>query len=149
MRQLKKENDVDRRQNIIDLFIGAKIRLRRLALGMSESDLASAGGIAVDRVLAMEAGEERLGAPQLLQFSQLLDAPISWFFEGIKDDAILEYGGRLPDRMAESRAKEVLEELTHSFGNLTDSDHKALVLLIVNWLANLEMRKIVDNSIKH
>jgi len=147
--QPKKQNDFDRRQNVIDCFVAAKVRLRRLAMGMTEGELADAAGISVDRLQAVESGEERLGAPQLLLFSQLLDVPISWFFLGIKDEAITEFGGRLPDRAGEIKAEETLELLSFSFENVRDPQHKELVMRIVNWLANHEMRKAVDNSGKH
>jgi transcriptional regulator with XRE-family HTH domain len=148
-KQLKKQNDFDSRQNIIDHFVAAKLRLRRITVGMTEDELAKAAGISVERVRAVESGAERLGAPQLLLFSQLLNAPISWFFLGIKDVATAEYGGRLPDRAAEIGAKETLELLNHSFELLRDPDNKELVMWIVNWLANREMRKAADDSGKH
>jgi len=147
--QPKKQNDFDRRQNVIDCFVAAKIRLRRLTMGMTEGDLADAAGITGDRLRAIESGEERVGAPQLLLFGQLLDAPISWFFLGIKDEAIAEFGGRLPDRAADIRDKETRELLSYSFEHIRDPEHKELVMRIVNWLANHEMRKAVDNSGKH
>jgi transcriptional regulator with XRE-family HTH domain len=148
-KQSQKQNDFDCRQNIIDHFVAAKIRLRRLTLGMTEHEIAKAAGISIDRVRAVESGKERLGAPQLLLFSQLLDAPISWFFLGIKDVATNEYGGRLPDRAAEIGAKETLELLNHSFELLKDPENKELVMSIVNWLANREMRKAVDDPSTH
>ena len=145
----QKGNDFDQLQNVVDVFVGAKIRLRRLVLGMAQSELAEAAGFTLRRLQAIEAGEERLGVPHLLQLSQLLDAPISWFFIGVDSDAQTEFGGRMADRDSSHKLHDALEQLNYSFKTLTNSDHQALALLVVNWLADLEMREVVDNSDKH
>ena len=143
------KNDLDRQQNVVDLFVGARMRMRRITIGMSESDLAGATGIPVERLRAFESGEERLGIPRLLQFSQLLSVPVSWFFSGIGFDGEVQYGGRFtPPNVTSQQAaeSEQLKQLNFSFQSLSRPDYKRLVVQLTDALADIEALKKVDNS---
>ena len=67
----------------VDTHVGLKIRARRTLLGLSQTDLANAAGITFPQVQKYEKGTNRVGASRLQQFSQALDVPPSYFFEGL------------------------------------------------------------------
>jgi transcriptional regulator with XRE-family HTH domain len=74
---------VNRRSaTIIDVHVGQKIRARRNLLGLSQTELADAAGISFQQVQKYEKGSNRIGAGRLLQFSEALGVPPSYFFEG-------------------------------------------------------------------
>ena len=139
----KRPDDLDHQPNATDLFVGAKIRMRRMSLSISEAELATAAGVTPERVQSFEAGTERLGVPRLLQFSQLLGVPISWFFSGIGAEGEAKFGGKLPTpeaTAAQARESEQTEQLRHTFGALSSSTHRRLVVELATALADNEAR---------
>src|ERR1700722_11669613 len=67
----------------VDAHIGQKIRARRNLLGLSQTDLADSAGITFQQVQKYEKGANRVGAGRLMQFSEALGVPPSYFFEGV------------------------------------------------------------------
>ena len=63
-----------------DRTVGARIRLRRKQLGISERRMARILGIAPEDLEACERGERRLGADALAKAGKALNAPIRYFF---------------------------------------------------------------------
>jgi transcriptional regulator with XRE-family HTH domain len=77
------KSSINRRSaTIIDAHVGQKIRTRRNLLGLSQTELADAAGITFQQVQKYEKGANRVGAGRLLQFSEALGVPPSYFFEG-------------------------------------------------------------------
>ena len=67
--------------NPIDKHVGSRVRMRRLMLDMSQTDLGDALGLTFQQVQKYEKGANRIGAsPQHL--SQILQVPVPFFFEG-------------------------------------------------------------------
>lgn len=66
----------------MDLHVGARLRLRRTLLGMSQEKLGEAIGLTFQQVQKYERGANRIGASRLFELSQALDVPVSFFFDG-------------------------------------------------------------------
>lgn len=71
--------------NPVDRHVGNRIRSRRVMLGLSQRSLADAIGVKFPQVQKYEDGINRLSASRLFAVSRVLDAPISYFFEGMTD----------------------------------------------------------------
>ena len=71
-----------RSPNLTDKHVGARVRMRRLMLDMSQTTLADALGVTFQQVQKYEQGTNRIGAGRLLQISRFLQVPITFFFEG-------------------------------------------------------------------
>jgi transcriptional regulator with XRE-family HTH domain len=56
--------------------------MRRLMLGMSQSDVADALRLSFQQFQKYEKGKNRIGASRLQQISNILQAPVTFFFEG-------------------------------------------------------------------
>ena len=69
--------------NPIDLQVGARIRLRRNMLGLSEEYLGEAIGLTFQQVQKYERGASRIGASRLHELSRVLDVPVSFFFDDL------------------------------------------------------------------
>jgi transcriptional regulator with XRE-family HTH domain len=67
----------------VDVHIGARIKLRRRVLGLSQSDLARELDVTYQQVCKYEAGDNRISAAKLFHASDVLSCPISFFFEGL------------------------------------------------------------------
>lgn len=65
----------------VDIFVGARISLRRSALGLSQTALAQQLGVSFQQVQKYEKGTNRVGASRLQDIASILSAPVSYFFE--------------------------------------------------------------------
>jgi transcriptional regulator with XRE-family HTH domain len=61
--------------------VGARIRARRIALGVSSEKLARALGVSIQQVIAWELGVTRIGASWLRKIAEILDVSPGYFFE--------------------------------------------------------------------
>jgi transcriptional regulator with XRE-family HTH domain len=66
----------------IDIEVGQRIRIQRLAAGLSQSELADRIGVTFQQVQKYEKGANRVGAGRLTQIANVLNVPVSSFFEG-------------------------------------------------------------------
>jgi transcriptional regulator with XRE-family HTH domain len=71
--------------NPIDKHVGSQVRMRRVALNMSQSKLGDALGITFQQVQKYEKGANRIGASRLQHISQILQVPPAFFFEGLSE----------------------------------------------------------------
>jgi transcriptional regulator with XRE-family HTH domain len=67
----------------IDQHVGSRIRMRRLMLDMSQTDVAAALGVTFQQVQKYEKGIGGLGASRLQKISEILQVPVAFLFEGV------------------------------------------------------------------
>ncbi len=65
----------------IDGFIGIRMRERRLALQISQSELGSKLGVSYQQVQKYENGANRVSAARLFDICEALDLPLASMFE--------------------------------------------------------------------
>jgi transcriptional regulator with XRE-family HTH domain len=65
----------------IDKHIGARIRMRRLLLGIQHEALAEMIGATIHELWKHEVGEKRIDAKRLFHIAHALKVPASYFFE--------------------------------------------------------------------
>ena len=75
------------RPNPIDVHVGQRLRQRRVLAGLSQEKLARMVGITFQQVQKYERGANRIVASRLYQLANVLDVPVSYFFEEITEDA--------------------------------------------------------------
>jgi len=68
--------------NPIDKHVGSRVRMRRMMLGMSQEKLGDALGLTFQQVQKYEKGSNRIGASRLQHIAQILQVPVSFFFDG-------------------------------------------------------------------
>src|SRR5258708_26170085 len=76
--------------NSTDKHVGSRVRMRRMMLEMSQTELGNDIGLTFQQVQKYEKGTNRIGAGRLHEISRILRVPISFFF----DDAPREPGTR-------------------------------------------------------
>jgi len=94
----------------VDDHVGARIRLRRTMLGMTQEQLAAALGISYQQVQKYETGANRVSAGRLFEVGQRLGVDVAYFFEGVDPTAVskgLPHGGR--NRVAIDLVRNFLE----------------------------------------
>lgn len=83
--------ETERSPRAVDLHVGARIRLRRTLLGMSQERLGEALGLTFQQVQKYERGVNRVGASRLYDLARVLDVPVSFFFDDMPDSLIAEH----------------------------------------------------------
>jgi transcriptional regulator with XRE-family HTH domain len=68
--------------NPTDKHVGARVRMRRLMLSMSQEKLGDALGLTFQQVQKYEKGTNRIAASRLQHISHILQVPVSFFFDG-------------------------------------------------------------------
>ena len=72
--------------NPVDIHVGSRVRLRRTLLGMSQEKLGTAVGLTFQQIQKYERGANRIGSSRLFQFAQVLDVPVSFFFDDMPEE---------------------------------------------------------------
>ena len=85
----------------IDLHIGKRVRRRRRLLGLTQEQLAQAVGVRFQQIQKYECGANRISASRLWSLAQALEAPVSYFYDGLA-------GPAADDAEPEERKGEVL-----------------------------------------
>jgi transcriptional regulator with XRE-family HTH domain len=68
----------------VDVHVGARIRTRRLLLGMNQETLANALGLTFQQVQKYEGGANRVSASRLAQMAEVLRVPVAYFFNDLE-----------------------------------------------------------------
>ncbi|MBB3162468.1 helix-turn-helix transcriptional regulator [Rhizobium leguminosarum] len=100
-----------KKPNPIDIHVGSRIRLRRTMLGMSQEKLGESLGITFQQIQKYEKGTNRVGASRLQNISNILNVPVSFFFEDAPGEHSSGGGG-----MEASSSNYVVDFLSSSEG---------------------------------
>ena len=79
---MKKPMLAKKAPNPTDKHVGARVRMRRMMLSMSQEKLGNALDLTFQQVQKYEKGANRIGASRLQQISNILQVPVAFFFEG-------------------------------------------------------------------
>ncbi|CAO3446711.1 transcriptional regulator, Cro/CI family [Azospirillum argentinense] len=79
----KKHGGMREQYQHLDIKIGARVRTRRTLMGLSQSDLGEAIGLTFQQVQKYERGANRIGASTLFRIAEVLDVPVSFFFDDL------------------------------------------------------------------
>jgi len=125
--------------NPVDVHVGARVRTRRLLIGMNQETLARALGLTFQQVQKYEGGANRVSASRLSQIAEILGVSISYFFNDIEPD------GTEPSRRdVESRERLQLPEtieLIRSYYAIGDSETRHQFLEMVKAVALSHQRQ--------
>ena len=125
--------------NPTDRHVGARVRMRRMMLGMSQEKLGDALGLTFQQVQKYEKGANRIGASRLQQISHILQVPVSFFFEGAPD-----VPGHKHDGLSEAPSPAYVSDflatsdglaLTKSFMRIKDSKLRRKIVDLVEQIA--------------
>ncbi len=68
--------------NPVDIQVGARVRMRRMLVGLSQEKLGERVGLTFQQIQKYEKGTNRISASRMQQISEALSVPVSYFFEG-------------------------------------------------------------------
>ncbi|MBX9635254.1 MAG: helix-turn-helix domain-containing protein [Magnetospirillum sp.] len=128
--------------NPVDVHVGARVRLRRTLLGMSQEKLGEALGLTFQQVQKYERGANRVGASRLFDLSRVLDVPVSFFFDDMSNE-VEALSPRLISGLSEEPSsfeadpmtKRETLELVRAYYRITDPQVRRRVLDLAKALA--------------
>lgn len=68
--------------NPIDVQVGARVRMRRMLVGLSQEKLGERIGLTFQQIQKYEKGTNRISASRMQQISEALTVPVAYFFDG-------------------------------------------------------------------
>lgn len=132
---------VNKVPNPIDKHVGARVRMRRMLIGMSQEKLGEALGLTFQQIQKYEKGANRISASRLQQISEALGTPLAYFFKGAPVSEGAAQGG-----LAEADADQnyfgdfvMTSEglsLNRAFARISDPKVRKKIVDLVNALAD-------------
>ena len=128
----------------IDVHVGARIRVRRTLLGLSQEKLGEMIGLTFQQVQKYERGSNRVGASRLFDLARVLDVPMSFFFEDMDDKPSGRQSrrrGAAEDRASYTAAgspitKRETLELVRAYYHIDDADVRRRVFDLVRAMSH-------------
>ena len=118
----------------VDRHVGARVRDRRILIGMTQQQMAELIGVTHQQAHKYEKCVTRLSAGRLHRIAQALDVQVSYFYEGIENE----------DHSEPSRHHRMLRELARNFLEIRDQQQQeGLVSLTRALLASENARGLV------
>jgi transcriptional regulator with XRE-family HTH domain len=126
--------------NPTDKHVGARVRMRRMMLGMSQEKLGDSLGLTFQQVQKYEKGANRIGASRLQQIAQILQVPVSFFFEGAPNAP-----GHVADGLSEAPSPAYVSDflatsdglaLTKAFMGIKDAKLRRRIVDLVEQIAS-------------
>src|SRR3954467_13515828 len=79
--------------NPVDMHVGARMRLRRTLLGMSQEAVAEQLGLTFQQVQKYERGTNRVSSSRLFDLCRIFNVPIAYFFDEMAGDVAKQSPG--------------------------------------------------------
>ncbi|TCL95893.1 helix-turn-helix protein [Rhizobium sp. PP-WC-2G-219] len=121
----------------IDIYVGGRVRARRLTLGMSQTALGDRLGITFQQIQKYEKGVNRMGASRLQAAADILSVPISYFFQDNPSDQTRPEAADFDAVNAFLSTREGLS-LNKAFSSIKSPDIRKTVVALVTSLAQGE-----------
>lgn len=123
-------SDRRKRSRLLDAEVGQSIRLHRKSAKMTLQGLADKLGIAYQQVQKYETGVNRVGAGRLMEIAEILNIPVSNFF----DSTVTPTNGETAS--SESDATLLGRQLLVSFMKIKDPQKRATAVAYIKSLAD-------------
>ncbi len=112
----------------VDRYVGARMRERRIMLGLTQQQMAELIGVTYQQAHKYEKGINRIAAGRLYTIAQALGVEVSYFFEGMVDETTF-----IP-----TPQQRMLLELARNFIALPSRKHQEAICSLARALANVE-----------
>jgi transcriptional regulator with XRE-family HTH domain len=109
----------------IDRQVGARVRERRIMLGLTQQQLADLIGVTYQQAHKYERAINRISAGRLFEIAQVLGVSVNYFFAGLEQDS---------DRSVSPRERMCLE-LARNFAQISNERHQEALSQLARVLA--------------
>lgn len=128
---MAEDKNLRNRVDDIDKLVSRNLKAKRLIMGLSQSDLADSIGVSVQQVQKYEKGVNRISSSKLYQLANLLDVPVSFFFE---ISYITEYE-ETKSQAGEEISEQEIVMMIKAFNQVEDSVVRRKVIELLKCLA--------------
>ena len=108
-----------------NIHLGKKLRMRRLSLGLTQTKVAQAINVTFQQIQKYEKGTNGVSSSRLMQLSQFLKVPITYFYEEYKDYKDMSTAIDTADDLNYSF-------LTKTFASLSDLEKEKILQVLKN-----------------
>jgi transcriptional regulator with XRE-family HTH domain len=123
----------------VDRHVGARLRERRLLLGLTQQELAELIGVTYQQAHKYEKGINRIAAGRLSTIAQALGVPISYFFDGLTTT---------PGAVKVSPQQRLMLELARNFMAISDRRQQEAICALARSLANHDLSDDLDMAVE-
>jgi transcriptional regulator with XRE-family HTH domain len=109
----------------IDRHVGARVRERRIMLGLTQQQLADLIGVTYQQAHKYERGINRVSAGRLYEIAQVLSVPVGYFFDGLQEE----------NTRAVSPRERMCLELARNFAQIPNERHQEALSQLARVLA--------------
>jgi transcriptional regulator with XRE-family HTH domain len=126
--------------NPIDKHIGSRVRMRRLMLNKSQTEIADPLGLTFQQVQKYETGANRISASRLQQLCRILEVPVAFFFEGapraqgLPEPSVA--GAEVPAYVSDFLATSDGVALVNAFTRIRDAKVRRAIVALVQELVS-------------
>ena len=110
----------------IDDHVGGRIRERHIMLGLTQQQLAEMIGVSYQQAHKYERGVNRVSAGRLFEIARALNAPITYFYEGIGEEG--------PPQITLHQRMQL--EIARNFSEIRNEKHQEAVSQLARALAS-------------
>ena len=111
----------------VDRYVGARMRERRITLGLSQQQLAELIGVTYQQAHKYEKGINRIAAGRLYTIAKALGVEVSFFYDGI---------GAEPGAFAPTAQQRLLLELSRNFVAISSRQYQEALCSLARALAS-------------
>jgi transcriptional regulator with XRE-family HTH domain len=120
----------------IDEHLGRRLRRRRRLLGLTQQQLAVACGVRFQQIQKYECAANRMSAARLWQLAQVLEVPVSYFYEGLGPQR--EVRSREGEPQREVFTRKETRDLIRAYYSLSERPRRRLLDLAKSLNADIE-----------
>ena len=137
--------------NVIDRYVGSRVRSRRVGLRLSQTNLGQAIGVTFQQIQKYENGANRIGASNLFKIAKALGVEVAFFFEAMPD-ATAKAGSlprgrgfaerRPPEFESDPMSSREAIELMHNYFRISDPVVRKRLFQFVKSLVDSKARPV-------
>jgi transcriptional regulator with XRE-family HTH domain len=117
----------------IDRQVGLRVRMRRLTLDMSQKTFAAGLGVSFQQVQKYETGVNRIGAGRLQRIANVLQVPVTFFFEDFRN--VRRSKAALPPSISDFLGSGDGLALAEAFVSIRDARQRRCIVILAEAMA--------------
>ena len=121
----------------VDRHVGARLRERRIMLGLTQQELAELIGVTYQQAHKYEKGINRIAAGRLSVIARALGVEIDYFYDGLTST---------PGAVKTTPQQRQMLELTRNFMAISDRRQQEAICTLARSLANSDLGDALDTA---
>lgn len=115
----------------IDIFVGNKLKYKRKELGLTQKKLGDQVGVTFQQIQKYEKGSNRIPSEKLYKFSNILEVPIKYFFEGFENNILIQ-----TEKNDNNISNKEIIKLVETYKSIKDKNIRESIINLLKDLGN-------------